>query len=144
MTLDAYLVQEGTVAIANMDTRQLTRQLRTQGAQNGCIVGLAAGEEVTQVAIDSAIAMAKAAPSMTGLDLAKVVTTKAACEWTQTESGSFFHPQLAGKPGYGELTNAKFHVVAYDFGVKRIFFACWPSGVARSLWCRRKRPRPRC
>ena len=118
MTLDTYLVREGTVAIANMDTRQLTRQLRTHGAQNGCIVGLAAGEEVTQVAIDSAIAMAKAAPSMTGLDLAKVVTTKAACEWTQTE-WQLFHPQLAGKPGYGELANAKFHVVAYDFGVKK-------------------------
>ena len=62
--------------------------------------------------------MAKAAPSMTGLDLAKVVTIKAACEWTQTE-WQLFHPQLAGKPGYGELTNAKFHVVAYDFGVKK-------------------------
>ena len=114
MTLDAYLAQEGTVAIANIDTRQL----RTQGAQNGCIVGLAAGEVVTPAAIEAAIAMAKAAPSMTGLDLAKVVTIKAACEWTQTE-WQLFHPQLAGKPGYGELTNAKFHVVAYDFGVKK-------------------------
>jgi carbamoyl-phosphate synthase small subunit len=118
MTLDEYLVREGTVAIANIDTRQLTRQLRTQGAQNGCIVGFSAGEVVTQAAIDGAIAMAKAAPSMTGLDLAKVVTIKAACEWTQTE-WQLFHPQLAGKPGYGELIDAKFHVVAYDFGVKK-------------------------
>ncbi len=118
MTLDEYLVRESTVAIANIDTRQLTRQLRTQGAQNGCIVGLAEGEVVTPAIIESAIAMAKAAPNMTGLDLAKVVTLKAACEWTQTE-WQLFHPQLAGKPGYGELTDPKFHVVAYDFGVKK-------------------------
>ena len=57
----AYLVSQGTVAIANIDTRQLTRQLRTQGAQNGCIVGLAAGEKPTQARIDEALAAAKAA-----------------------------------------------------------------------------------
>jgi carbamoyl-phosphate synthase small subunit len=104
-------VREGTVAIADIDTRKLTRLLRTQGAQNGAIIGLAAGQEVTQALIDEAIAAAKAAPPMAGLDLAKVVTTQERYEWTQTEW------QL-GK-GYGTQTAPRFHVVAYDFGVKK-------------------------
>ncbi|WP_430517225.1 carbamoyl-phosphate synthase domain-containing protein, partial [Escherichia coli] len=68
-TLDAYLREQGTVAIAGLDTRRLTRVLRTTGAQNGCILALAAGEAVTQTHIDQALAAAKAAPSMAGLDL---------------------------------------------------------------------------
>ncbi|MBK7547354.1 MAG: glutamine-hydrolyzing carbamoyl-phosphate synthase small subunit [Rhodoferax sp.] len=118
MTLQAYLVREGTVAIANIDTRQLTRQLRTQGAQNGCIVGLAAGETITQAVIDKAIAAAKAAPNMSGLDLAKVVTVKASYPWTETE-WALSNPVLGGKPGYGMQEAPRFHVVAYDFGVKK-------------------------
>ena len=110
-TLSQYLVRENTVAIANIDTRKLTRLLRSKGAQNGAIVGLAAGQAVTQALIDDAVAKAKAAPNMAGLDLAKVVTTAQRYEWTQTEwkLGS----------GYGELTDPQFHVVAYDFGVKK-------------------------
>ena len=73
-SLSDYLKASKTVAIANIDTRKLTRLLRTQGAQNGAIVGLAAGEAVTQVLIDQAIAAAKAAPTMDGLDLAQKVT----------------------------------------------------------------------
>ena len=118
MTLQAYLVREKTVAIANIDTRQLTRQLRTQGAQNGCIVGLAPGETITQVVIDKAIAAARAVPSMSGLDLAKVVTVKAPYPWTQTE-WALSSPALGGKPGYGAQGAPRFHVVAYDFGVKK-------------------------
>ena len=110
-TLSQYLVRERTVAIANIDTRKLTRLLRTQGAQNGAIIGLAAGQEVTQALIDEAISAAKAAPPMAGLDLAMVVTTQERYEWTQTEW------QL-GK-GYGTQTAPRFHVVAYDFGVKK-------------------------
>ena len=117
MTLPQYLVQEKTVAIANLDTRQLTRHLRTRGAQNGCILALAAGESITQPAIDRALALAQAAPRMAGLDLAKVVSTRTAYEWTQTE-WQLAHPQLQGKPGYGVQVQPKFHVVAYDFGVK--------------------------
>jgi carbamoyl-phosphate synthase small subunit len=117
MTLPQYLVQQKTVAIANLDTRQLTRHLRTQGAQNGCILALAAGESITQALIDRALTLAQTAPSMAGADLAKVVSTKAAYAWTQTE-WQLAHPQLEGKPGYGELTSPTFHVVAYDFGVK--------------------------
>jgi carbamoyl-phosphate synthase small subunit len=115
IALAQYLVKENCVAIANIDTRQLTRHLRTHGAQNGAIVGLKAGEEVTQAVIDKAVAAAKAAPSMAGLDLAKVVSVDKSYEWTQTEwklSGK------DGKPGYGEQAAPKFHVVAFDFGVK--------------------------
>ncbi|MBA3057654.1 glutamine-hydrolyzing carbamoyl-phosphate synthase small subunit [Rhodoferax sp.] len=118
MSLSAYLVREGTVAIANIDTRQLTRQLRSQGAQNACIMALACGEAVTQALIDQAIALAQAAPAMAGLDLAKVVTAKTPYAWTQTE-WRLSQSALGGKPGYGELTSPRFHVVAYDFGVKK-------------------------
>jgi len=110
-TLSQYLVREQTVAIANLDTRKLTRHLRSKGAQNGAIVALAAGQPVSQALIDQAIAAAKGAPNMAGLDLAKVVTTAKAYDWTQTEwkLGS----------GYGTQKSPKFHVVAYDFGVKK-------------------------
>jgi carbamoyl-phosphate synthase small subunit len=110
-TLSAYLADAGTVAIANIDTRQLTRILRTKGAQNGAIVGLAKGQEVTQAVIDQAVAAAKGAPHMAGLDLAQKVTVSKSYEWTQTE-------WTLGE-GYGNLTAPKFHVVAYDFGVKK-------------------------
>ena len=115
MTLAQYLVKENCVAIANIDTRQLTRHLRAHGAQNGAIVGLKAGEAVTQALIDEAIAAAKAAPSMSGLDLAKVVSVDTSYDWAQTEWQLF---GADGKPGYGQQTAAKFHVVAFDFGVK--------------------------
>ncbi|MES2090357.1 MAG: glutamine-hydrolyzing carbamoyl-phosphate synthase small subunit [Pseudomonadota bacterium] len=110
-TLSQYLKAEGTVAIAGIDTRQLTRILRTKGAQNGCIIGLPEGQVVTDATIADAVAKAKAAPSMSGLDLAQVVSTDEAYPWTETEwkLGS----------GFGQQTNPKFHVVAYDFGVKR-------------------------
>ena len=110
-TLSEYLIEGKTVAIANIDTRKLTRLLRDQGAQNGAIVGLAAGEEVTQARIDEAIAAAKAAPDMKGLDLAKVVTTEKSYPWTEAE-------WKLGE-GYGKLESPKFKVVAYDFGVKK-------------------------
>jgi len=117
-TLGDYLMSEGTVAIANIDTRQLTRQLRTQGAQNGCILALAASEVVTPAVIHQAIAQAKAAPSMAGTDLAKVVSSKTTYRWTQTE-WALFNPALGGQPGYGDQADARFHVVAYDFGIKK-------------------------
>jgi carbamoyl-phosphate synthase small subunit len=109
-SLAQYLRDEGTVAIADIDTRRLTRVLRTTGAQNGCIMALAAGEPITDALISDAIAKAKAAPSMAGLDLAKVVTSAESHSWTQTE-------WVLGA-GYAEQTQPRFHVVAYDFGVK--------------------------
>ena len=116
MTLSDYLITEKTVAIANIDTRELTRILRSRGAQNGCIVGLATGSEVNQSAIDQAIASAKAVPSMAGLDLAKVVSVSEPYAWTESEWMLF---NADGKPGYGSQTASRFHVVAYDFGVKK-------------------------
>jgi len=116
MTLSDYLVQSGTVAIAGIDTRQLTRHLRTHGAQNGCILALAAGEAVTQAVVDQAIAAARKAPGMTGLDLAKVVSVQTPYSWTQTE---WKLANADGKPGYSEQLAPRFHVVALDFGVKK-------------------------
>ncbi|WP_294001022.1 glutamine-hydrolyzing carbamoyl-phosphate synthase small subunit [Sphaerotilus sp.] len=116
MTLAEYLVREGTVAIADIDTRRLTRVLRTHGAQNGCIMGFPADTAVTQSMIDEAIALARRAPNMAGQDLAQVVTRRAPEVWTETEWQLF---AADGKPGFGEQTAPQFHVVAYDFGVKR-------------------------
>ncbi|PKO42179.1 MAG: carbamoyl-phosphate synthase small subunit [Betaproteobacteria bacterium HGW-Betaproteobacteria-3] len=110
-TLSQYLVAGHTVAIANIDTRQLTRLLRSRGAQNGCIVGLAPGEKITQAVVDQAVASARAAPDMAGLDLAKVVSAREPYGWTETE-------WTLGE-GYGTQAAPKFHVVAYDFGVKK-------------------------
>ncbi len=112
-SLSQYLVNEGTVAIANIDTRQLTRHLRTHGTQNGCIMALSMGEVVTQATISQALALAKAAPHMAGLDLARVVSAKSSYRWTQTEW------TLADQAGYGEQTQPSCHVVAFDFGVKK-------------------------
>ncbi|WP_295641934.1 glutamine-hydrolyzing carbamoyl-phosphate synthase small subunit [uncultured Methylibium sp.] len=110
-TLAQYLRDEGTVAIADIDTRRLTRLLRTRGAQNGCILALPAGVAATPTHIEEARALAKAMPSMAGLDLAKVVSAAMPYAWTETEW------QLGA--GYGQQQAPRFHVVAYDFGVKR-------------------------
>ena len=110
-TLSQYLQREGTVAIADIDTRALTRLLRTKGAQNGCILALPAGEALTDEHRARAIEAAKGAPDMTGLDLAKVVSTREPYAWTQTEWQLGF--------GYGEQIAPRFHVVAYDLGVKK-------------------------
>ena len=117
-SLGDYLVANSTVAIANIDTRQLTRQLRTQGAQNGCILALAAGECVTQATLDQAVMLAQTAPCMAGMDLAKVVSASSSYQWTQTE-WALANPDLGGQPGFGTQTQPRFHVVAYDFGVKK-------------------------
>ena len=109
-TLSAYLQAAGTVAIANIDTRQLTRHLRTHGAQNGCIVALQAGQLADAASRQAAMEAARAAPSMAGLDLARVVSATQSYDWTQTE--------WTLGAGYGAQTQPRFHVVAYDFGIK--------------------------
>jgi carbamoyl-phosphate synthase small subunit len=111
LRLDEYLVREGTVAIADIDTRSLTRRLRTKGAQNGCLMAFAAGTVVSAAQIEAAVAAARAAPNMAGLDLAQKVTVREPYGWTETE-------WVLGS-GYGRQTAPRFHVVAYDFGVKR-------------------------
>ena len=109
--LSQFLKAENCVAIAGIDTRQLTRLLRNKGAQNGCIVALKPGQELTQSVINRALADAKAVPSMAGLDLAKVVSVRDVYTWTQTE--------WTLKNGYGTQVAPKYHVVAFDFGVKK-------------------------
>ena len=111
LTLSQYLVREGTVAIADIDTRRLTRLLRMHGAQNGCIAAFAPGSEIAAGQVEAAIAVARGVPSMAGLDLAKEVSAREPCEWTETE-------WVLGS-GYGQQTAPRLHVVAYDFGVKR-------------------------
>ena len=105
--LSSYLRDANIVGIADLDTRKLTRLLREQGAQNGCIV---AGDALDAAVADRAVAAAKAAPSMAGQDLAKIVSCTAAYEWT---AGTWALPG-----GYGAPGAPRFHVVAYDFGVK--------------------------
>ena len=115
MTLGKYLEREGTVAIAGIDTRKLTRHLRTHGAQNGCIVALPAGAVLTPSRIDEAIAAARSAPSMAGLDLAQVVSVKEPYAWTETAWGGGGGGGAARPPPPPPPP----HVVAYDYGVKR-------------------------
>ena len=110
-SLSDYLKAENTVAIAGIDTRKLTRILRTKGAQNGAIVGLPAGEQPTPARIDEALAAARNAPSMVGLDLAKVVSTQRPYDWNQTE--------WSIEGGFGTQDKPRFKVIAYDFGVKK-------------------------
>lgn len=102
-TLPDYLKKHGVVAIAGIDTRKLTRILREKGAQAGCIM---AGE----VNEAKALAEARAFPGLAGMDLAKVVSVDAPYEWNDGEWTL---------KGYRPAGDARFNVVAYDFGVKR-------------------------
>ncbi len=110
-TLAQYLQREGTVAISNIDTRRLTRLLRTTGAQNGCILTLEVGEKLAEAHFAQALAAARDAPSMAGLDLARVVSSRERSVWHETE--------WALGSGFGRLAEPRFHVAALDFGVKR-------------------------
>jgi len=101
--LSSYLKKHGIVAIAGIDTRKLTRILREKGAQAGCIL---AGE----VDESKALALARAFPGLAGMDLAKVVSAKESYAWTEAEWTL---------SGYKAAAEPRFHVVAYDFGVKR-------------------------
>jgi len=109
-SLDQYLTQAGTVAIANIDTRELTRHLRTTGAQNGCIQAFPVGHVLTDADIERGVAQARQAPSMAGQDLAQVVSASEPYAWTQTE--------WSLGEGFGDVADARFHVVAFDFGIK--------------------------
>ena len=101
-SLPDYLAAQGIVAISGIDTRKLTRILREKGAQGACIfVGTDA---------ERAVELAKGFAGMAGQDLAKVVSTKASSEWTE---GTW---QLG--EGFSKPDQSKFHVVAYDFGIK--------------------------
>lgn len=109
-SLDDYLQENNIIAIADIDTRKLTRILREKGAQSGCIV---AGDNLDEAA---AIAAAKGFPGLKGMDLAKEVTTGQPYEWAQ---GSW--TLESGIPDAPHPIEEKLphHVVAYDYGVKR-------------------------
>lgn len=106
-----FLKQQNLLAIADIDTRKLTKILRTNGAQNGCILAKNPNEEITQADIDDAIASAKRHCSLENMDLAKVVTCEKPYDWTQ---GSW---KLG--VGFPEVKpTAGLRVVVYDFGIK--------------------------
>lgn len=106
--LSDYLKRHNIVAIADIDTRKLTRLLREKGAQNGCII--AGNEADAQVALEKA----KAFPGLKGMDLAKEVTTAQSYSWLQ---GSW--TLVDGLPEARKEQELPYHIVAYDFGVKR-------------------------
>jgi carbamoyl-phosphate synthase small subunit len=103
-SLETFLVENRVIAIAGIDTRRLTRLLREKGAQNGAILAGTLDES-------RALEAARAFPGIAGMDLAKVVTTPRSYEWLEGgwRLGKGFH-----QPG-----GARFHVVAYDYGIKR-------------------------
>ena len=114
--LPTYLRAHGIVGIADIDTRKLTRILREKGAQAGCIVAAAEGAVLSDAMVAAAQARARAYPGMAGQDLAKVVTTAAPYAWSE---GSWRLARADGTPGHVTPDATRFHVVAYDFGVKR-------------------------
>ncbi len=108
MSLQQMLRAENVVAIADVDTRRLTKLIREKGALGGCI--LAGAAAATAAGGEQALAQAKAFPGLKGMDLAKEVTGEQR-KWTQTSW------DING--GYGEVQQTRYKVVAYDFGVKR-------------------------
>lgn len=105
VALPEWLAARGVVAIAGLDTRKLTRLLRDRGAQNGCLV---AGEGIDA---EHAIEAARKFPGLKGMDLAKEVCTRERYSWTEGELDLDANAFRRAEP--------RFHVVAYDFGVKR-------------------------
>jgi carbamoyl-phosphate synthase small subunit len=113
-SLDDYLKSKNILGIANIDTRKLTRILRDQGAQNGCILTIdSTGDSVSEIDEEKALKAAKEFPGLKGMDLAKVVCTKEQYTWQDSS-------WTLGE-GFKTMTDdeAQYHVVAYDFGVKR-------------------------
>jgi len=106
-TLPVYLKRNKVVAIAGIDTRRLTRLIRQKGAQNGCILS---GSHDDNAAIKQAHALANTAPNMSGLDLAKVVSTTRPYDWNAST--------WALGVGFSVIEQMKFHVVAFDYGIK--------------------------
>lgn len=104
-SLQSFLKAQGTVAIAEIDTRRLTRLLRDRGAQSGAIVSGPDGAE-------RALSLARAFPGLAGMDLAKEVGNKPVYVWTE---GVW----RLGSEVQKELDHPRFHVVAFDYGVKR-------------------------
>ncbi len=116
-SLAEFLIRRDVVAIAEIDTRQLTRVLRDQGAQNGCLMAAEAGTEIDREAMEAeALSKAKQFAGLQGMDLAKVVSTKQSYTWT--DACWSLEGELAGQAWDQPETN-DYTVVALDFGVKR-------------------------
>jgi len=109
--LPGYLQAGKIVAIAGIDTRKLTRILRTDGAQAGCLVTAAPGAALGDADAARALATARAFPGLAGMDLAKVVSVREPYEWNE---GAW----VLGT-GYRKIDSHRFHVAAYDYGIKR-------------------------
>jgi carbamoyl-phosphate synthase small subunit len=107
-SLQDYLLENNVIGIADIDTRRLTRILREQGAQGGCLV---AADTIDEAA---ALAVARGFPGLKGMDLAKEVTTRESYDWQQ---GSW--SLATGLPAPASADDLPRHVVAYDYGVKR-------------------------
>jgi carbamoyl-phosphate synthase small subunit len=110
-SLSGYLKASKIVAIAGIDTRKLTRILRTDGAQAGCLIGAAQGEALGEADAARAISMAREFPGLAGMDLAKVVSAREPYAWNE---GAW---DLS--TGYRKIDSHRFHVAAYDYGIKR-------------------------
>jgi carbamoyl-phosphate synthase small subunit len=109
-SLDEYLQDNNVVGIADIDTRRLTRILREKGSLNGCII---AGDDLGDADVERALQAARAFPGLKGMDLAKDVSAKETYSWNEsTWKWGVGHTQL-------DPSEQPFHVVAYDFGVKR-------------------------
>lgn len=106
-----YLVANKVVAIAGIDTRKLTRILRSGGAQAGCVLAAAPGGTLGEADAARGVAAAREFPGLAGMDLAKVVSAREPYEW---DEGAW----TLGR-GYRKIDSHRFHVAAYDFGVKR-------------------------
>lgn len=104
-SLQDYLVARNVVAIADIDTRQLTRHLRHHGVQNGAIIA------AKSPSVESALEAAKAFDGLQGMDLAKVVSTKEIYDWSLSS--------WTLQQGYQQTSDARFHIVAYDYGIKK-------------------------
>ena len=112
--LEDFLVEQGVVGISGIDTRHLTTHLREHGAQSGAIASGEMGQSIESL-IALATEQVKVFPGMSGLDLAKVVSTTSSYEW---QEGEWHLSGPTGQTGFNQVTATK-HVVAYDFGVKR-------------------------
>ena len=102
-SLDVFLKEQNIIAISEIDTRKLTNHIRSEGSLRGCIVNYDLDEE-------NAIKKSKEFPGLSGLDLAKAVTTESTYEWIEGSLGIFDEAEA--------IKNLKYHVVAYDFGIK--------------------------
>ena len=113
VSLPEYLDRHETLGISNIDTRALTRILRSEGSQGGCLM---VGESLAEGDIQRALAKAKAFPGLANMDLAQVVTTPESYEWREASIEQFKAESRLSREG---LAESRFRVVAMDFGVKK-------------------------